>query len=125
MGYTGFMQNKFIPVLIGVILIGGTFGLAYLDHQKTPAPAPVPQANDESAAYAPSEVATHRTADDCWAIINGGVYDLTSWISRHPGGARAIEGLCGKDGSAAFNAQHGGGAAQEAILAELKLGIVK
>jgi len=58
--------------------------------------------------YTLADVATHNTATSCWSAINGGVYDLTSWINQHPGGAQAILGLCGRDGSAAFNDQHGG-----------------
>lgn len=119
------MQNKLIPALIGIAIIGGTGGIAYWQHTQLSAIAPPSETQTMSdTAYALSEVALHNSTSDCWAIINGNVYDLTSWIPRHPGGERAIESLCGKDGSVAFNAQHGGGAAQEAILAELKIGVV-
>lgn len=76
----------------------------------------------EQGNYTLAQVGEHASMDDCWSAINGGVYDLTSWIPRHPGGERAIEGLCGKDGSSAFNGQHGGGAGQVAILAGMKIG---
>lgn len=33
-----------------------------------------------------SEVATHSKADDCWIVVNGKVYDLTSFAPNHPGG---------------------------------------
>lgn len=68
------------------------------------------------------EVATHSTRTDCWSVINGGVYDLTSWVPQHPGGEQAILGLCGTDGSARFNGQHAGGQSQLAILAGFKIG---
>jgi cytochrome b involved in lipid metabolism len=48
------------------------------------------------------EVATHATADDCWTIIDDKVYDITSYISSHPGG-NDILAACGKDGSTLFN----------------------
>lgn len=120
------MQNKLIPALIGVVIIGATGGVAYWQSQTKPT-ASVQEVSGDAAqtAYSAEDVAEHNTSSDCWAIINSGVYDLTSWISRHPGGERAIEGLCGKDGSAAFNGQHGGGASQEAILVELKVGVLK
>lgn len=54
------------------------------------------------------EVAKHKSATNCWSIINGKVYNLTKWINQHPGGPVVIESLCGKDGSAGFNGQHGG-----------------
>ena len=122
------MHNKFLPALIGIVIIAATGGVAYWqDSSRAHDAAPEsPSASGDAAqtSYTAADVAAHGSASDCWATINGGVYDLTSWISRHPGGARAIEGLCGKDGSAAFNAQHGGGAAQQAILADLKVGVV-
>lgn len=120
------MHNKLIPVLVGIVIIVGVGSVVYWQQGQEKAAAPAAQENSPSGStYTLSEVATHSSASDCWAVINGGIYNLTSWIPRHPGGERAIEGLCGKDGSAAFNAQHGGGAAQEAVLAGLKIGVVK
>ncbi len=58
--------------------------------------------------YTLADVAKHATQSSCWSAIDGKVYDLTAWISKHPGGAGAILSICGKDGSAVFNAQHGG-----------------
>lgn len=62
---------------------------------------------DGSAGYRMSDVAKHNTQQDCWAAVDGNVYDLTSWISQHPGGADKIIPLCGTDASAAFRNQHG------------------
>ncbi len=58
--------------------------------------------------YTLATVAQHNSASSCWTAINGNVYDLTNWINQHPGGPGAILSICGKDGSAAFNDQHGG-----------------
>lgn len=61
-----------------------------------------------STSYTLAEVAGHNSASSCWTAINGKVYDVTSWINQHPGGPDAILSLCGTDGSAVFNTQHGG-----------------
>ncbi|MCB0914250.1 MAG: cytochrome b5 domain-containing protein [Actinobacteria bacterium] len=60
------------------------------------------------ATFTMAEVATRNSADACWSVIDGKVYDLTGWVARHPGGEQPIESLCGQDGSAAFTAQHQG-----------------
>ncbi len=69
-----------------------------------------------------AEVATHATSSDCWTIVDGNVYNVTSWINKHPGGAQAILGLCGVDGSAAFNGQHGDDRRPASELAGFKIG---
>lgn len=57
--------------------------------------------------YTSAEVAAHNTSSSCWTIINGTVYDLTTWIFQHPGGEGAILSICGVDGTQAFEGQHG------------------
>ena len=53
-------------------------------------------------------IAQRNTASDCWVGFNGLVYDLTDWLSRHPGGADAISPHCGtvEEFTEAYNAQH-------------------
>ena len=69
-------------------------------------------------------VAGHNSANDCWAIVNGSIYDLTQWISAHPGGRGPIESICGVNATAAFTNKHGGQGAPEARLASFKIGIL-
>lgn len=73
-------------------------------------------------AYTFTQVSTHATAQDCWASINGGVYDLTTWISKHPGGEARILSICGKDGSSAFDGRHGSDPRALSVLAGFKIG---
>lgn len=56
--------------------------------------------------YTMDEVATHKDATSCFAAVNAKVYDLTNWISKHPGGPSMILAICGKDGSVTFNDMH-------------------
>lgn len=75
-----------------------------------------------AASYTLAQVATHNTASSCWAAISGNVYDLTSWISQHPGGEARILSICGKDGTSSFMGQHGRDPQAESILATFKIG---
>jgi len=54
------------------------------------------------------EVKKHSDSTSCWSIVYNNVFDLTKWISKHPGGAAVIKAICGKDGSVAFEGQHEG-----------------
>ena len=56
-----------------------------------------------AASYTPAQVAAHNTQSDCWVSIDGKVYNLSTFISQHSGGQSAIIGVCGKDGTSAFN----------------------
>ena len=67
---------------------------------------PTPTPSTTQAGYTMADVKKASTRAKCWSAIDGNVYDLTAWISAHPGGASAITFLCGIDGSNAFKAQH-------------------
>ncbi len=77
---------------------------------------------EEKELFTLQEVAMHNTPNDCWATINGSVYDLSTWVSRHPGGSTPIENLCGIDGSERFTKKHGGSSSAQAALILLKIG---
>jgi cytochrome b involved in lipid metabolism len=68
------------------------------------------------------DVKKANTRAKCWSAIDGNVYDLTSWISSHPGGTSAILFLCGKDGTSSFKAQHEGASSPASVLANYSLG---
>jgi hypothetical protein len=69
--------------------------------------SPTPEVTTASG-YTMAKVKENNSATSCWSLINGNVYDLTKWINSHPGGASAIKGICGRDGSSNFNGRHGG-----------------
>ncbi|EFX00064.1 mitochondrial fmn-dependent dehydrogenase [Grosmannia clavigera kw1407] len=52
------------------------------------------------------EVQKHVTADDCWVIIDGNVYDVTYFLKSHPGGKQAILLRAGKDVTKLFSQIH-------------------
>lgn len=74
------------------------------------------------SGYSLAEILKHKTAQSCWTTIQGNVYDLTAWITQHPGGEEAILGLCGRDGTQDFMDQHGGQGKPERELAKYAIG---
>ncbi len=130
-------KSKIVPVVIFLIIMfvlaGAVTVLANYFNPATPSktsPATTSTATTTAstgtttALYTLAQVAQHKDAQSCWTTINGNVYDVTTWINEHPGGPEAILSICGIDGSAAFNGQHGGQARPANELAGFKIGIL-
>lgn len=83
---------------------------------------PQPPVNQQLTGYTLQDVAQHSDASSCWSAIGNTVYDLTSFIARHPGGEKRILKLCGTDGTSAFEGQHGGDTKPEQTLARHAIG---
>lgn len=90
----------------------------------TPTPVVSAAAAPKSATFTMAQVAQHKTEADCYTAISGAVYDLTAFVTKHPGGDRAIFKICGIDGTSAFQNQHGGQQKQMELLATFKIGVV-
>lgn len=54
-------------------------------------------------------LAKHNKLSDCWVAYGGKVYDVTSFLPKHPGSASAISPYCGtyEEFTKAFEGQHG------------------
>jgi hypothetical protein len=60
-------------------------------------------ANAQVPTFTLADVAKHATATDCWMVLNTNeIYNLSLFISMHPGGS-GMSSYCGKDGTTAFN----------------------
>ncbi|KAI1370330.1 FMN-dependent dehydrogenase-domain-containing protein [Hypoxylon crocopeplum] len=53
-----------------------------------------------------AEVSGHDTEESCWMVLHGKVYDITSFISKHPGGRSILLKNAGQDASTAFDSVH-------------------
>ena len=51
----------------------------------------------DKPAYTRDEVYQHRKPGDVWVILHGEVYNVTSWLSRHPGGPKVLGHYGGQD----------------------------
>jgi fatty acid desaturase/predicted heme/steroid binding protein len=54
----------------------------------------------------PSLLATKTSVDECWIAYEGGVYDVTHWLAKHPGGIRSIMSASGSDASSVMKSLH-------------------
>lgn len=57
-----------------------------------------------------TELAKHNNSADCWLLINGSIYDVTSYVGFHPGGSAMLP-YCGQEATAGYNTKGGQGAA--------------
>lgn len=85
-------------------------------------PTPVTPSTPTTPTYTLAQVSTHTSESSCWTVISGIVYNLTPFISQHPGGKKDIMRICGIDGTQAYNAQHGGAGQPARELAGLEIG---
>jgi len=78
---------------------------------------------DRQRPIAMEEVQKHTTRDSVWFVIDGKVYDATSWLRDHPGGADVLVRAGGKDVSKLFKlTNHSSFAIAEA--ANYQIGVV-
>lgn len=103
------------------IAIGAvTAGLMFTGVAATAQAAPMP-----TKKIPATTVAMHNTASDCWSIVGKGVYNLTSYVNKHPGGSAVITKICGKNGTSAFKGEHSGESKPAKVLKAYKIGTVK
>ena len=56
--------------------------------------------------YTMEEVNKHTTKEDCWLVIDNMVYDVTSFLSSHPGGSSIMVSVAGQDATEYFYELH-------------------
>ena len=132
-------KNKFTFIVgyVAVILAIAALVISYLaGHSGAKASwekriNPVSQVTDSSGSATDSSgpielsmttVAQKNTPENCWAVVSNNVYNLTAYITAHPGGAANITKLCGTDATAAFTNQHGQSAKPNTTLNSFVIG---
>lgn len=75
-----------------------------------------------SRAITLEEVRRHNVPSDCWTVVGSEVFDVTSFVYRHPAGSPAIKEMCGKNSSEEFLDEHSGQREPEMWLDKLKIG---
>lgn len=130
------MKSKLIAITLSAILITACSSSSQNNQTNDPKPtsdsnsiqqeAPQEDISNQSpsstAKYTMADVQANNSESSCYTVINGNVYDLTSFIASHPGGARNIMKLCGIDGTSIYMSQHGDQPQPEAQLSSLYIG---
>jgi len=49
-----------------------------------------------------NEIKKHNNSSDCWMLISGKVYDITTFFGSHPGGNAVMAATCGTDATDAY-----------------------
>jgi cytochrome b involved in lipid metabolism len=131
-------MKKVILILVVVFLISLSAGLFLLSNEASaPQPKELPTTTqslepgeESSASFTTEEVSERNSRDSCWTIINGGVYDITRYISRHPGGEEEILKACGNNSTNLFNGSDSNGrpgghsGSAQSQLESFKIGVV-
>nr|XP_043639246.1 cytochrome b5 [Erigeron canadensis] len=52
--------------------------------------------------YTMKEASEHNSPGDCWIVVDGKVYDVSSYLDEHPGGDDVLLQATGKDATDEF-----------------------
>ena len=68
------------------------------------------------------EVQKHKSKDSCWVILYGSVWDVTFFLSEHPGGSKIILNLAGADATGEYDPIHPPGTLEDNLPDSARLG---
>ena len=102
-------KKTFLLIAITLVVIIAVFGAIRMSSQDSDKDTGLDQQQTQSGEtnstgtglFTSEQVAEHNSKTDCWTIINDNVYDITTYISRHPGGDEILR-ACGTDGTSLF-----------------------
>ncbi len=113
------MKLKYITlasfvIFVGTILVLGAWpknDTSYISNNteagaESAVSAVDPVSGVPAAVLTLEEIAKHNTREDCYLIVKGSVYSVAGFIDQHPGGAKKILEMCGKEATAVFTAIH-------------------
>lgn len=110
-----------VAFLAGMLTVLAIYQLKYaaIDKNKVMV-KPTPE---QEMSFTLEQVAEHSTADDCWQVIDGVVYNFTEYIAseEHPGGGAMIKD-CGTDATEAYTTRPPHSEYATSLLPEYKIG---
>jgi L-lactate dehydrogenase (cytochrome) len=102
-------RKELIVNILGVVFVIALtifYGFQYQNRlQKASSLNISPNLPQTTVALSLTEIQKHNLVNDCWVIVSNNVYDVTSYITLHPGGTATISSFCGQDMTQAFLSQ--------------------
>lgn len=101
------MKRVFLAILIVLFGLGVT---AFIRLSSSDQSGTVSDSSEKlSGIISLNILSEHDSVEDCWVGYDGKVYDVTSFLPRHPGSAEAIIPYCGTydEFTQAFEGMHG------------------
>lgn len=101
-----FARRALLWGLAIVALIAATVGIAAWLRQenKQTVPSSISPSFDDDAKVPTSTLSHRNNVNDCWMVLYGNVYNMTSY--NHPGPQQWITANCGSDATAEYTAAH-------------------
>ena len=120
------IKGVFIIALAIAVTLG--FNAFILSQERTSGTTRVAAPNTDhetEQTFTLDEVAVNASAEQCWMVVAGEVYDITDYVAsgRHPGGQSELLSGCGTDATDIFKRIHSSRA--ESMLTEFKIGILE
>jgi cytochrome b involved in lipid metabolism len=99
--------------------------------ERVPSPSATPRRGnspDDQAdvSHRLSDLVLHNDEDHgYWVSVDGGVYDVTSLLLRHPGGPTVLEAYAGRDATATYRRLHASSAAADRLRRDFRIGSLR
>ncbi|KAJ8600635.1 hypothetical protein CTAYLR_006920 [Chrysophaeum taylorii] len=84
-------MNYAVGILVAIV-VGVVLAVVLLSSRRSTLVPPETKCF-EFGHFTRSQVAKHDSPDDAWIIVDGKVYDISSYIDDHPGGSAILNNL--------------------------------
>jgi len=89
-------------IILLLILNNNSNSITKISQPTAPATTITTPINNNVQSYTLSQVSQHNNQTSCWTVIDGKIYDITSYIFSHPAGVNKILQGCGVDATSMY-----------------------
>ncbi len=108
-------KREFLLGMISILILSILIGYSVIKYKSQSVTRTNLASIPSNTILSSVEINKHNNPSDCWLLIQGKVYVVSDFLSRHPGGAGFITPYCGRDATQPFLTKAGKGShSQEA-----------